>query len=99
MHFDITNKSPKYIQGDHKWYECEYVDKYIQTEQAYNLPKLEKLMCFIVINEQMNLNDIVLVDYDHILKAYSNTLNGYDQMIAFINILKVDEHFKKFEND
>lgn len=97
MHFNIINKDPYYVSGKFKWYLCDHINKYLIREQADNLPTLNNITCFIVINDDTNINDLVLLERNEIIKHYSNTLEGYDQLIAFINILKVDKHYKTHE--
>lgn len=93
---NFDNKKPDFDSGTHKWYLDSYFNDYIRTEQKDNLPKLKGLGCFVVISNDGGERDYVLIDgKQNVLSAYPYTVEGYGQMEAKINILKVLEHYER----
>jgi len=93
---DYTNETPDFDNGLCRWYREKRLQKIINTEQAENLPELKDLGCFVVIGP--DIKDLVLInDKQEVLQYYSYSFEGIGQMEAFINILKVSEHYKKHE--
>lgn len=85
-------EKPVFDNGHCKWYWSEYFQSYLTSKQADNLPPLQGLGCFEV--KGPDINDLTLIDdKQKILAAYSNTVEGRDQMTCFINILKVSKHY------
>ena len=79
--------------GVYKWYIEPKLQKYIEREQADNLPPLTGMGVFIVLGE--DADDLVLIDYkQNVIASFHNTMEGYGQMEARINIIKIDKHFK-----
>lgn len=96
MNIDFTNKEPVFDNGQCKWFSNTHFNKYLRTKQADNLPKLTTFMCFDVTGD--NIDDLVLIDgKQNILGAYPNDYNGYEQMTAKINILKISKSFDNYE--
>lgn len=94
---DFDNTKPDFVNGDFKWYIDKYFQKYITTEQAENLPKLENLMCFVV--KGPDVQDYVLINSkQEILAGYSYP-HEFEEMEAKINIMKISKHFDNYEND
>lgn len=92
----FENITPDFDNGTTKWYINKHFQNYLENEQADNLPKLKGFGCFNVIAEEVN--DLVLIDHkQNILGAYSNTLEGEDQMTAKINIIKISKHYDDCE--
>ena len=92
-------ETPYWVNGDFKWYIDKKYQSYLTTEQAENLPSLNGLGVFRVINEKENIDDYVLIsDNQQAIKSYSYSGQGAEQLEAFINILKVSKHFDKDEN-
>jgi hypothetical protein len=91
---DFDKEVPEFDNGDFKWYVDKYFQDYLENQQAENLPKLKGLGCFIVKGK--DVEDYVLIDsYQNVLGGYSYDSNGFDQMTAKINILKISKNFKK----
>jgi len=91
-------ETPYWINGDFKWYIDKKHQDYITKEQADNLPKLTNLGIFRVVNEKENIDDYVLIDdKQQPIKSYTYNSEGAEQLKAFINILKVSEHFEQNE--
>lgn len=89
---DFENETPYFVNGNSKWYMLPKLNKYITTEQADNLPKLDNLYVFVVKNDEVN--DIVLIDGNqNILRYKDNNLQGYHEMEVYINMLKIKQHF------
>ena len=93
---DFEKEKPMFDNGHCKWYVSKKFQKYIKTEQAGNLPKLKGFGCFIVKGK--DVEDLVLIDSkQNILGSYPYTFNGYEQMEAKINIIKISKHYDKYE--
>ena len=89
------NSEPTFVNGNFKWYFQKEINKYISTKQAANLPILENLACFIVINESENINDYVLInEKQQVVKNYNNSLEGHGQLMAYINMLKISMSYE-----
>lgn len=89
---DFNNTKPNFINGNFKWYVDENIQKYIESQQANNLPKLENLYCFIVKGD--DVSDYVLIDNkQNVIAGYSYTIEGYDQILTEINIIKISKYF------
>lgn len=90
---DFTN--PIFDNGEFKWYLDLYFQDYLQNKQAENLPKLENLACFVVKGK--DITDYVLIDNkQNIIDAYSYP-DGFEQMEAKINIIKISKAFDDYE--
>lgn len=93
---DFEKAVPFYQNDVTKWYTDKKLQTYIGTEQKYNLPILENLYAFAVIGD--GISDYVLIDgHQNIFGTYNYTPEGYEQMIAKINFLKIDKHFDEYE--
>ena len=91
-------ETPHFINGNFKWYKDEKYQKYLELEQAENLPSLTDFAVFNVVNEKESINDYVLINHkQEVVKDYSYNKQGAEQLEAFINILKVSKHFDKEE--
>lgn len=99
---DFENTKPDFDNGQTKWYLDKYFNNYIKNIQAENLPSLKNVMCFVVKGECMNsetVEDYVLInDKQDILASYRYTPEGFQQMEAKINIIKIYENYDKHEN-
>lgn len=93
---DFNNTKPDFENGQFKWYIDRHFQNYLENTQADNLPQLKGLGCFIV--KSKDVEDYVLIDHrQNILAAYPYTFNGYEQMEAKINIIKISKHFDEYE--
>lgn len=93
---DFEKVEPFYQNDVTKWYIDKKLQTYIGTEQKYNLPILENFYAFAVIGN--SISDYVLIDdKQNIFGTYNYTPEGYGQMIAKINFLKIDKHFDENE--
>ena len=45
---NFSEANPDFVNGDFKWYYDKHFMRYIENEQADNLPKLNGLGCFII---------------------------------------------------
>jgi len=89
---DFEKEIPYYDNGISKWYLDEYFNQYISKEQAFNLPPIKGLYCFIV--KAGNIEDYVLIDGNqNIIARYKYNNEGFGQMEAKINIIKINKHF------
>jgi hypothetical protein len=92
-------ETPYWINGDFKWYIDKKYQNYLATEQAENLPKLTNLGVFRVVNEVEGIDDYVLIDDNqNAIKNYTYSPQGAEQLVAFINILKVSKHYDDNES-
>lgn len=93
---DFNKTDPYFVNGDFKWYIDTHFQNYIETKQADNLPKLKGLACFVVKNN--DIEDYVLIDNkQNVIDGYPYTFEGYGQMEAKINIIKISKHFDEYE--
>lgn len=93
---DFEKTKPDFINGDFKWFIDKHFKNYIETEQANNLPKLKGFGCFVVKNK--DVKDYVLIDNkQNVIDAYPYTLEGYGQMEAKINIIKISKYYDECE--
>lgn len=99
---NFETEKPVFDNGQTKWYIDSYFKKYIENEQAVNLPKLKGLGCFIVKGIDMNgekVEDYVLINHkQETLGAYRYSIEGHDQMTVKINVLKITKHYDDNEN-
>ena len=87
---------PYFDNGDFKWYIDEYFREYINNKQAENLPKLENLGCFIVKGN--DIEDYVLINNkQEVIKAYTYSITGFEQMVTFLNMLKITKNYDEYE--
>ena len=94
---DFDNIKPDFENDGFKWYIDKHFQRYITTEQAENLPKLENLMCFVVKGPYVQ--DYVLInDKQEILAGYPYP-HGFEELEAKINIIKISKHFDAYEDD
>jgi hypothetical protein len=94
----MKQETPYWIDGDFKWYIDKKYQKYLTTEQAENLPKITDIGAFRVVNEVEDIDDYVLIDNNQqFLISYPFTIQGGEQLEAFINILKVSKYYDEFE--
>lgn len=94
---DFENTTPDFINGNFKWFADKHFNKYIQREQADNLPALANLMCFVVKNG--SVQDYVLINNNQEVLAGYPYPHGFEEMEAKINILKISKHFDDYEKD
>lgn len=93
---DFEKTEPYFVNGDFKWYVDKHFQDYIENQQAYNLPKLKGLFCFIVKNK--DIEDYVLIDdKQNVIGGYGYNFVGYEQMEALINIIKISKHYDEYE--
>ncbi|MCK9417137.1 hypothetical protein M0Q97_10825 [Candidatus Dojkabacteria bacterium] len=93
---DFENTTPDFINGEFKWYVDKHFQKYIETEQANNLPKLKGFGCFVV--KSKDIEDYVLIDNkQNVIVGYPYNLDGYIQIEAKINIIKISKHYDEYE--
>lgn len=93
---DFEKSKPDFTNGDLKWYIDKHLQSYIENKQANNLPKLKGYGCFIV--KGPDVEDLVLIDNkQNVIDGYPYTLEGYGQMEAKINIIKISKHFDEYE--
>jgi hypothetical protein len=93
---DFDKTKPDFVNGDFKWYIDKHFQNYIENKQAENLPKLIGLGCFIV--KSIEVEDYVLIDNkQNVIDAYPYTFEGYGQMEAKINSIKIHKHFEEYE--
>lgn len=99
MHYmeEIDEKEvPYYDSGTCKWYVAKKLQNYIDEKQSSSLVQLINIGCFIVIGK--NIKDLVLIDEkQNILDSYPYNINGCQQIIAKINILKVSKNYEEHE--
>lgn len=94
---NFETRKPDFInQEGVKWYFDEFLNNYISNEQAFNLPKLENLGCFVVKGPDY-IDYVLINDEQKILASYSYSTEGYEQIIAKINIIKISKHFDENE--
>lgn len=94
---DFEKTKDDFINGDFKWYIDNHFQNYIENEQAVNLPKLKGFGCFVV--KSKDVEDYVLIDNkQNVIDACPYTLEGYGQMEAKINIIKISKHYDEKYN-
>jgi hypothetical protein len=96
----VFNKDIPYFTNNEnfRWYVCKELQRYIETKQTENLPKLIGFGCFIVKGK--DIEDYVLIDNkQNIIGSYPYTLEGFGQMEAKINIIKISKHYDDYEKE
>lgn len=92
---DFSTEKPVFTNGEFNWYIDKYFQNYIENTQAENLPKLKNVGCFIVKSSE--IEDYVLINNkQEVLAAYPYP-NGFEQMEAKINIIKIAKHYENAE--
>jgi len=84
-------ENPFWINGDFKWYRDEKTQKFLSSENDFNLPALSGLHCCIVINEKEGVKDYVLLDEkQNIICAYDypSQFHEYETKIKMLKIIK-----------
>ncbi len=97
---DTETKSPYFIDGNFKWYVESRLQTYITNKQADNLPSLDNMYAFVVINEKEGeeVSNYVIIDgYQNILHEHNYNKEGFDNTLAWINIIKITKHFEDGE--
>ena len=93
---DFDKEIPAHQNAKTKWYINNELQSYIENKQAENLPKLKGFGAFVVTG--VNIEDYVLIDNkQNVLGSYCYNNEGYEQMIAKINIIKIDKAYKNHE--
>lgn len=93
---DFEKNKPDFVNGDFKWFIDKHFQKHIENKQADNLPKLKGFGCFVVKNK--DVEDYVLIDNkQNVIVGYPYTLEGYMQMEAKINIIKISKRYDEYE--
>ena len=93
---DFNKEKCAFDNGTCKWYIDKHFQNYIENEQKINLPKLKGYGCFIVKGK--DIEDYVLIDHkQNIIASYHYNGEGYGQMEAMINIMKVSKHYDDCE--
>ena len=93
---DFDKTKPCFVNGGFRWYVDKCLQDYIENKQADNLPKLNGFGCFVVKGK--DVEDYVLINNkQNIIDGYPYTLEGYGQMEAKINIIKISKHFDEHE--
>lgn len=74
---------PTFVNGNFKWYKEDKYQRQIDNEQAENLPKLNNLYVFRVVNEKESIDDYVVINNrQEALFAYPYTPSGAEQLEA-----------------
>lgn len=95
---DFTKEIPFFENEGFKWYNDKHFQNYLEREQASNLPALNGFGVFIVTNE--SIQDYVLIDSkQNVLTAYIYNREGFGQMEAYINIMKISKHYDEHEKN
>lgn len=95
---DFDKVKPDFVNDTFKWYVDPHFQSYIENSQADNLPRLKGIGCFVVKGKEVE--DYVLIDNkQNIIDAYPYTGEGFGQMEAKINIIKISKHFDDYEKD
>ena len=93
---DFETEKVYHDNGITKWYIDKHFNEYLLSQQADNLPIIKGFGCFIVKGD--DIEDYVLVDANqNVLASFEYTLEGYGQMEARINIMKIDKHYDSYE--
>lgn len=92
---DFNTTKPDFANGEFKWYIDPYFQKYIENEQADNLPKLKGFGCFVVVGTDIQ-NYVLIDNRQNVIYAY-NYPDGFEQMEAKINIIKISKAFDNYE--
>lgn len=91
---NLASIKPDFESDTALWYIDEYFTGYLGKEQAENLPPLKNLGCFVVQLKESNELDYVLIDtQQNILASFNYTNEGFNQMEARINIMKISKHY------
>ena len=94
INFDTIK--PDFTNVQFKWYKDNHFNTYLTNKQARNLPRLKGLGVFIVKSD--DIEDYVLINNkQEVISYYPYTFEGYGQMEAKINIIKVAKHFDDYE--
>jgi len=89
---NLQERMPSFQHEQFSWFVELDLQKYIKIEQESNKPALNNIACFIVTSDKDPV--YVLIDDDqNVLAEYNYNLEGYMQMEAMIDILKVAKHF------
>ena len=90
---DFEKEKPYFVNEiGLKWYYEKELQRRIENEQAENLPKLKGLGCFVVKGK--DVEDIVLINNkQEVVCAFPYTFNGFEQMEARINIIKISKNY------
>lgn len=96
LEFDITridfeNTKPYLDNGTCKWYVDQELNRYIQKQQDFNLPKLNGYFCFVVKGDEENY--VLINDRQQVITDYVYSFEGYGLMQAYINMLKIAKYF------
>lgn len=95
---DFEKEKPVFINDNTKWYIEKELQKKINREEADNLPTLKNLGCFIV--KDKNIEDYVLIDNkQNTIHCCDYTFQGYEQIEAKINFLKIKQHFNETDKN
>jgi hypothetical protein len=93
---NFDTEKPIFDNGHCKWYLDKHFQMYLTNQQAENLPRLEDLRCFIV--KGPDIEDYVLIDdKQNILASFKYTQEGFGQMEARINIMKISKNYNDHE--
>ena len=93
---DFRDVKPDFTNDLTKWYLDEHFNNYLKYQQAINLPPLKDLGVFVVIGP--GIKDYVLIDGNqNIVAAFKYTSEGFGQMEARINIMKISKSFDDHE--
>lgn len=91
-----SNLKPFWINGDFKWYLDEKNQKFLSSQNDFNLPPLNNLQCCIVINEKEGINDFVLIDNkQNIIRSYPST-NEHEYQTT-IKMFKIKKYYDECE--
>lgn len=93
---EFEKEKVAFDNGHCKWYVCKHFQRYLENEQAENLPKLKGYGCFVVKNDE--IEDYVLINNKQtILASFKYTNEGFSQMEARINIMKISKNYDEHE--
>lgn len=93
---DFNIATPYFVNGEFKWYFEPDFQRQIKNEQAFNLPKLENIACFVVKGDSSE--DYVLIDNkQNVIASYPYNHNGFENMETKIKMIKIAKHFDEHE--
>lgn len=97
MTIDLTKEKPFYINGDVKWYKDHITQEFVDTKNAFNLPALKGLHCFVVTNEVKGISDYVMLNgKQDIICAYEFP-NKREEYETKIKMFKIVEYYDQQE--
>lgn len=89
---NLQTRMPSFEYKEFRWFVETDLQKYIKTQQSSNKPALDNIACFIVTSDGEPVY-VLIDDKQNVLAEYNYTLEGYGQMEAMINVIKISKHF------